>query len=66
MSDLNDLIATTSVKAYNQGLRSERENIIRMLKEMKQHTECNCSGCESWTNAFEFLIRELNGEVKND
>jgi hypothetical protein len=65
MSDLNDLIAKTSVRAYNQGLRSERENIIRMLKDMKQHTECECAGCESWTNAFEFLIRTLNGEVKN-
>ena len=65
MSDLNELIASTTVRAYNQGMQSEREHIIRMLKEMKQHTECDCSGCDSWTNAFEFLIRELRGEVKN-
>jgi hypothetical protein len=65
VSDINDLIAKTSVRAYNQGLRTEREHIIKMLQEMKQHTECDCSGCDSWTNAFEFLIRELNGEVKN-
>lgn len=51
--------------AARQGAKAEQERIISMLQEMKQHTECKCPGCESWTNAFEFLIKEFNGEVKN-
>jgi len=63
VSDINDLIAKTSVRAYNQGLRTEREQIIKMLEEMKQHTECECSGCISWTNAFEFLMAAIRGKA---
>jgi hypothetical protein len=63
MSEINDLIARTSVRAYNQGIRTEREHIIKMLQEMKQHTECDCSGCVSWTNAFEFLMEAIKGKA---
>ncbi len=63
MSDINDLIARTSVRAYNQGIRTEREHIIKMLQEMKQHTECECSGCVSWTNAFDFLMKAIEGKA---
>jgi hypothetical protein len=38
MSDLNDLIATNSINAFNQGVqtgvRQEQERIIKLLEEM--------------------------------
>jgi hypothetical protein len=31
MSELQDVIATSSIRAFNQGIRFERERIIRIL-----------------------------------
>jgi hypothetical protein len=63
MSDLQDIIATSSIKAFNHGMKAERQHIIQLIEKHKQETSCDCSGCESWTNAFEFLKREIKGEV---
>ena len=42
MSDLNDLIATNAVRAYNEGLErgvaSEREHIIELLENPYWHS----------------------------
>jgi hypothetical protein len=32
MSELQDVIATSSIRAFNQGIRFERERIIRLLE----------------------------------
>lgn len=32
MSDIQDVIATSSIRAFNQGMRFERERIIRILQ----------------------------------
>ena len=42
MSDMQDIIATSSIKAFNHGVRFERERIIRILQstlEISQGTE---------------------------
>ena len=65
MSDLQDIIATSSIKAFNHGVLSERQHLISLLEKHKRETECDCPGCESWTNAFEFLIREIKGEIND-
>lgn len=57
--DLQSIIASATIKAYNQGLRTERHRVIGLLKDLKEHTACPCAGCESWTNAFEFLMTEI-------
>lgn len=33
MSDLQEIIATTTIKAYNQGLRDERERVARIVED---------------------------------
>lgn len=63
MSDLQDIIVTSSIKAFNHGVQAERRNIINLIEQHKQETSCDCSGCESWTNAFEFLKREIQGDI---
>jgi hypothetical protein len=42
VSDMQDIIATSSIKAFNHGVRFERERIIRILQstlEISQGTE---------------------------
>lgn len=34
MSDLQDAIVATSIKAYNQGIRTDREQVIKLLEEV--------------------------------
>jgi hypothetical protein len=57
--DLQSIIASASIKAYNQGLRTERERVVRLLRDLKEHTACDCAGCESWVNAFDYLMAEV-------
>jgi hypothetical protein len=59
MNDLQEAIATTSIKAFNEGVMRERHNIITLLERHKQETACPCSGCAEWLNAFDFLIAEI-------
>lgn len=33
MSDLQEMIATTTIKAYNQGLRDERERLTKLVED---------------------------------
>jgi hypothetical protein len=67
MSDLQDIIATTSIRAfksgYNFGRKEEQEHIVTLINQHEQETDCDCTGCESWTNAFEFLKKEIKGEL---
>jgi hypothetical protein len=63
VSDLNDLIATNAVRAYNEGLErgviSERERIIELLHD-------NIGWCEALEyEAFADQLEELiKGEQK--
>lgn len=63
MSDLQDLIASSSIRAFKHGMQHEREHTLELIQKHKIETKCECPGCESWTNAFEFLAREIRGEV---
>lgn len=67
MSDLQDIIVSSSIKAfkngYHFGRKEEQQHIVKLLEQHEQETKCDCEGCKSWTNAFEFLIREIKGEV---
>lgn len=49
--------------AARQGAKEERNRIVALLKKHEEETKCDCPGCESWNNAFEFLIREIEGQV---
>lgn len=60
MSELQDVIATSTIRAYNHGMRTERERILRIINQHEAETNCNCNGCESWINAFELLKVEIN------
>jgi hypothetical protein len=59
MNDLQEAIATTSMRAFNEGVSRERNSIIELLEKHKQETACSCAGCEEWLNAFDFLIAEI-------
>ncbi len=59
MNDLQEAIATTSLKAFNEGVLRERANILSLLEKHKQETACPCKGCEEWLSAFDFLIAEI-------
>jgi len=63
VSDLQDIIVSSGIKAFNHGVQAERNHIIQLLEQHKQETNCDCPGCESWTNAFEFLKREIEGKI---
>lgn len=63
MSQINDLIATTSVKAFKHGMQHEREHIIRLLAETKDETLCTCDGCKEWVNAFDYVIARIEGKI---
>lgn len=51
MSDLNDLIHTNAVNAFEQGVKSERARIYRILKPFSQCQIDDCydhGNCESY------------------
>ena len=69
MSDLQDLIATNAVKAYNQGFergeQSERERIIQLLESNANHYGCawDCPQlCDAPT--FSEFLSLIKGEQK--
>jgi hypothetical protein len=61
VSELQEVIATTSIKAFNEGVARERDLILKLLTETKQETKCECENCESWKNAFDWLASEIRG-----
>jgi len=48
MSELQDIIATSSIKAFNHGVKHERET---------------CHGCEEWMNALDFVIARIENKI---
>jgi hypothetical protein len=63
VEEVNKIVNEVMQLAFDNGRKFERENILHLLEHHKQDTKCDCLGCESWTNAFEFLTREIKGEV---
>lgn len=61
MSDLQDVIASTSIKAFNEGISRERDLILKFLADTKQETKCECENCQSWKSAFDWLAAEIKG-----
>ena len=63
MNDLQSIIADSSIRAFNHGMRAEREHIIRLLAETKDETLCTCEGCKEWVNAFDYVIARIEGKI---
>jgi hypothetical protein len=59
MSELQDVIATSSIRAFNMGVRKERERVLGIINQHEAETKCDCDGCVSWINAFELLKAEI-------
>jgi len=59
MSELQDVIATSSIRAFNMGMRKERERVLGIINQHEAETKCDCDGCVSWINAFELLKAEI-------
>jgi hypothetical protein len=68
MSDLQDLIHTNALRAYEQGVERERERIIKRLEayfELSQLPGDN--GTEEnpeWDNGFQAAIALIKGKQK--
>jgi hypothetical protein len=65
MSDLQEIIASTSIKAFNEGVSRERDLVLRFLMNTKQETKCECENCQSWKNAFDWLATEIRNTSEN-
>lgn len=65
MSDLQEVIAKTSMRAFNEGVARERDLILNFLSETKQETKCECENCQSWKNAFDWLATEIKAVSEN-
>jgi hypothetical protein len=63
MSELQDIIATSSIKAFNHGMQHEREHILRVLAETKDQTLCTCHGCKEWLNALDYVVARIEGKI---
>lgn len=67
MSDLQDLIATNAVRAYNQGVeRGAAEERDRIIKLLEPYIDCRDELCYPYCSCFrsEFAIALIKGEQK--
>jgi hypothetical protein len=59
MSDLQDVIATNAIRAYNEGfargITNERDRIIAMLQEAIAECGEQCDYCVAQEDAIEML-----------
>lgn len=46
MSDLQELIAKSTIRAYNQGIRDEHERFIKAMKEITEKLEAELPEAE--------------------
>ena len=63
---INDLIHTNAHNAFEQGVKTERERIIEILKSVGDHYGCvwECSQNDCTTPTFWELIALIKGEQK--
>lgn len=69
MSDINELIHTTCMHAYNQGIDTERERIIKLLETDKVErqpvcSDADCEKCPAFERGFDRAIALIKGENK--
>jgi hypothetical protein len=71
MSDLQDLIHTNAHNAYEIGVRTERERIIRLLEPLAEHDEMcydegkiNCYFEDCHASDYKYAIELIKGEQK--
>ncbi len=68
MSDLNDLIASNAVRAYNEGLQRgeafERERIIKILLTNQCDDENHSGECRTFISNVYQYIALIKGESK--
>lgn len=58
---INDLIHTNAHNAFEQGVKTERERIVKLLEENSaKDPDCKCDTCED----ERFLIALIKGEQK--
>ena len=57
MSDLNDLIHTNAVVAFEQGVKTERNRILEIVNSY-QPAACRCDTC--------VLLRNIEDEIKGE
>lgn len=69
MSDLQDLIATNAVRAYNEGFErgavEERDRIIELLEPLAEHSELCELGCypeDCSADSYQYAIQLIKGE----
>jgi hypothetical protein len=63
MNDLQEIIASNSIKAFKNGMQHERNHIIQLLAETKDQTLCTCHGCEEWLNALDYIIARIENKI---
>lgn len=64
VEEINEVINGILQLSFDRGREFEKNNLLTLLERHKQETHCDCEGCESWTQAFEFLMAEIKGEAK--
>jgi hypothetical protein len=71
MSDLQDLIHTNAHNAYEIGVKTERERIIKLLEPQAKHDEscyykdeldCTFEDCHAYD--YDQIIKLIKGEQK--
>ena len=63
MNDLQEIIASNSIKAFKNGMQHERNHIIQLLAETKDQTLCTCHGCKEWLNALDYIIARVENKI---
>ena len=60
MSELNTLIHTNAVNAFQQGQKKERERIIKLLEKAREAQPCGCDDCGDhvWGKAIDLIKGE--------
>lgn len=63
MSDLQEIIATSTKRAYVSGINAQKLDLIKLLTQKKRETTCDCANCQQWLAAFDFLIATVEGKL---
>jgi hypothetical protein len=68
MSDIQDIIHTTTIKAYESGVKHEQERIIKLLEDsLNEGHECilvrGRSGANDWVSLSEILDLVKGGNL---
>jgi len=65
MSELQDIIATSTIRAFKHGMEHERQHIIGILTEARDQTSCSCDGCKEWLSALDYFIARIENKIND-